>query len=261
MTTLSGAVVVVTGASRGIGEALAIGFAEQGAAVVLAARTIDDLARVQKACVEAGAKSATVVQTDVTDESQVRRLIQGVVDHDGGIDVFVANAGTSYGMLTDKRYRELWTYDLDIAEQILKVNALGTWLCLKHALPAMDTGSSFIAIGSETGRVLSPGSGFYAISKLMQEAIARMAAKEAEDRGVRVNILSPGGMVDTQLFGPDGMPEFLKQMHPPLPADIVVPPALWLASRDSLGVTGQTISGRAWPSKSPQEWLTELTSG
>lgn len=258
--SLADKIIVVTGASRGLGEALALGFAQEGASLVLAARTTDDLARVQKSCLQAGASSATVAQTDVTNETEVERLVRGVIDHDGRIDCFVANAGTSYAMLTEKRYRELWTYDLDIASELLRVNALGAWLCMKHALPAMIDGSSFILIGSETGRMLSPGSGFYAISKATAEALATMAAKEVAERGVRVNVLSPGGMVDTQLFGPAGMPEFLKQAHPPLPPEIIAPPAIWLASDASIGVNGAMLSGRAWPSKDPNVWKAELTA-
>jgi len=260
MGALEDKVVVITGASRGLGEAIAVAYAGQGAQLVLAARSIDDLERVQKRCADAGASSVTVARTDITAEADVETLISGVIERTGRIDVFVANAGTSYAMLTDKRYAQLWTYDLDIAEQILRVNAIGTWLCLKHALPVMTEGSSCIVIGSETGRALRPGSGWYAISKGTTEALATMASREVADRGIRVNVLSPGGMVDTQLFGPTGMPEMLKQHAPPLPAEIIAAPAIWLASEDSIGVTGAFLSGRAWPSKSADEWKQELTA-
>lgn len=260
MGALDGKVVIVTGASRGLGEAIAVAYAGAGASLVLAARTTDDLERVQKACLGAGAASVTIAPTDITNEDDVARLVDDVIARDGRIDVFVANAGTSYGMLTDKRYAQLWTYDYDIVEQIMRVNGFGTWLCIKHALPKMTDGASFIVIGSETGRALRPGSGWYAISKGTTEALATMASREAAEQGVRVNVLSPGGMVDTQLFGPTGMSEALKQHAPPLPADIIAPPAIWLASDDSVGVTGAFISGRAWPSKSPAEWKQELTA-
>ncbi len=147
-------------------------------------------------------------------------------------------------MLTDKRYTDLTTYDRDIFERVLEVNVTGLWLCLKHALPVMQEGASFIAIGSETGRALRPGSGIYAITKATVDAMVTMASREQVERKVRVNALSPGGMVDTQLFGPTGMPDFLKQMRPPLPADVIVPAAVWLASPESEGVTGALISGR-----------------
>lgn len=244
MGSLDGKVVVVTGASRGLGEAMAIGYAAEGAHVVLASRSNDDLERVQKACLDAGAQGATTVQTDVTNEDDVKRLVDGVVEQHGRIDVFVGNAGTSYNMLTDKRFTDLTTYDRDIFEKVLEVNVTGLWLCMKHALPVMAEGSSFIVIGSETGRALRPGSGVYAISKATVDALGTMAAREQAERKVRVNVLSPGGMVDTQLFGPNGMPDFLKQMHPPLPADVIVPAAVWLASPESEAVTGAIVSGR-----------------
>lgn len=252
MGTLEGKIAVVTGASRGLGEAMAVGFAREGAKVVLAARSVDDLERVQKACLSAGAAGATVVQTDISVEEQVQRLVDGVLEHDERIDVFVANAATSYGMLTDKRYRELHTYDLAIAEQLFDVNVLGMFLCLKHALPKMQQGSSFIAIGSETGRALYPGAGMYAITKAAVDAMATLSAREMAEAGVRVNVLSPGGMVDTQLFGPDGMPEWLKQAHPPLPADVIVPAAVWLAADGSADVTGAFVSGKQFNETGPE---------
>jgi len=246
MGSLDGKVVIVTGASRGLGEAMAIGFAREGANVVLAARTLADLERVQKECLAAGASNTTIAQTDVTDGAQVEKLVASTIAADGRIDVFVANAGTSYAMLTDKRYREITSYDIDIVEQIFKVNVLGMLACMKYAIPAMTDGSSFIAIGSETGRALYPGAGAYAVSKSTVDALVTLAARENAERGVRVNCLSPGGMVDTQLFGPNGMPDFLKQMHPPLPADIIVAPSIWLSTDDSKTVTGAFISSKAF---------------
>jgi 3-oxoacyl-[acyl-carrier protein] reductase len=251
MGTLDNKVIVVTGASRGLGEAMAIGLASEGAQLVIAARSAGDLQRVQKACLEAGSPSVTVAVTDITDEAQVEQLVAGPVEYDGGIDCFIANAGTSYSMLTDKRFRELHTYDRDIVDQLLDVNVIGTWLCMKHALPQMKEGSSFIAIGSETGRALYPGAGFYAITKAAIDAMVTLTARENAERGVRVNCLSPGGMVDTQLFGPNGMPDFLKQQHPPLPADVIVPAAVWLASDASREVTGQFVSGKKFNESGP----------
>lgn len=257
MADLKDKIVVITGASRGLGEAMAVGFAEQGANVVLAARSVDDLERVQKACAAAGAASVTVVATDVTDDDQVKRLVDGVIEHDGRIDVFVANAGISYFLLTDERFAEIPTYDIDIARQIFDVNVFGLWRCMKYALPVMAAGSSFIAIGSETGRVLRPGSGAYALSKTTVDGLVAMAAKEQAERGVRVNCLSPGGMVDTQLFGADGMPDRLKQMFTPLPADIIVPAALHLATAD---VTGMFVSGKEFNARGAEALIPAVAS-
>lgn len=243
MSKLKDKVIVVTGASRGLGEAMAVGFAQEGAHLVLAARTTDDLERVAQLSREAGAQGVDLVPTDITDESQVQKLVEETVSAHGRIDVFVANAGTSYGMLTDKRYGELVSYDLDIVEQLFKTNVFGTWLCLKAALAVMKEGSSFITIGSEAGRLRYPRAGMYAVTKSAVDALTEITAKEFADKGIRVNTLSPGGMVDTQLFGPDGMPDFLKQ-HGHLPPEVMVPPAVWLASAESVGTTGEFISAK-----------------
>lgn len=257
MADLKDKIVVVTGASRGLGEAMALGFAEQGAHVVLAARNADDLARVEKSCMAAGAAGVAVVTTDVTDETQVKHLVDTVIEHGGRIDVFVANAGISYMLLTEERFTELPTYDIELARQIFDVNVFGLWRCMKYALPVMAAGSSFIAIGSETGRVLRPGSGAYALSKTTVDGMVAMAAKENAERGVRVNCLSPGGMVDTQLFGPDGMPDRLKQMFAPLPADIIVPAALHLATED---VTGMFLSGKEFNARGAEALVPVVAS-
>lgn len=243
MGILQGKVIVVTGASRGLGEAMAVGFAGEGASLVLAARTTEDLERVGKECESAGAPSVAVIPTDINEETQVQRLVDSTIKAHGRIDVFVANAGTSYANLTDKRYRELTSYDLEIVEQLFKTNTIGTWICMKAALGVMQEGSSLITIGSETGRLRYAGAGIYAATKSAVDALTEIAAKEMADKGVRVNCLSPGGMVDTQLFGPTGMPDFLKQ-HGHLEPEVMVAPAVWLASDDSVGTTGQFISAK-----------------
>ena len=253
MPVLDGKVVVLTGASRGLGEAMALGFAREGARLVLAARTSADLERVADACESASRARPLIVPTDITDEGQVQRLVERATAEAGSIDVFVANAGISYGELTDKHYRDLTSYDADVVEGVFRVNVTGTWLSAKAALPAMSEGGSLIIIGSETGRALYPGAGIYALTKATLDAMATLLAREQAPRGIRVNVLSPGGMVDTRLFGPNGMPDRLKQQHPPLPADVIVPAAVWLASDDSAGTTGAFISGREFNARGVEE--------
>lgn len=261
MGSLDGERIVVTGASRGLGEAMAIGYAREGARLVLAARSRDDLDRVRALCAAAGAEVHVQI-ADVADEDQVAALVAFAVAQLGGIDVFVANAGTSYPGLTDKRYTTLDTYDTDIVDRVMRVNAIGMWLCMKHALPVLpDQHGSFIAIGSETGRIARAGSGIYAVSKACVDVLVAIAAGEAAERGVRVNCLTPGGMVDTHLFGPDKMPEFLK--HLPMgysETDVIVPAAIWLAGDGSRGVTGAQLAGRDFNAAGPEQILAQLTA-
>ncbi len=243
MGTISGKVAIITGASRGLGEAMAVGFAQQGATVVLAGRTVSDLERVAERCRAAGAEHAVVVPTDITEERQVDSLVKHTTDQFGQLDVFVANAGIAVPALTDKRMTTLDTYDYDVVSQLFQVNAIGMWLCMRAALPAMSPGGSFIAIGSELGRTVGAGAGIYAVTKANVDLLVRIGAAENADREVRVNCLSPGGMADTHLFGPDKMPDYIKAHAPWSEPEVIVPAAVWLASDQSAGITGKQLAG------------------
>lgn len=238
---LTGRTVVITGASRGLGEAMAVGFAGAGADVVLAARSEEDLKRVAERCRAAGAPGVLTVATDVTDDVAVERLVAAAVGRFGGIDTFVSNAGVSAASLGGRGMTTLDTYTPEVARRIVEVNLIGAGFCLHAALPRMGAGSSFTAVGSGPG-MNRPGGGWLAVSKAGLAALVAIAAAENRERGVRVNVLHPGGMVDTALFGPGGLPEAVKQrMHVAEP-DVIVPAALWLASEAAADITGQTVS-------------------
>lgn len=253
MGRLEGKVAVVTGASRGLGEAMVTGFAREGASVVLAARTVEDLDRVATLCRETGAARVEVVRTDVTDEEQVMALVNRTTDELGRLDVFVANAGVAVPGVTDRRMTTLETYELDVVDRLLAVNTVGMWLSMKAALPVMPAGGSFIAIGSELGRMAGAGAGVYAVTKASVDLLVRIAAAESAERGVRVNCLSPGGMADTHLFGPNMMPSYIKAHAPWSEATVIVPAAVWLASHDSEGVTGKRLAGTEFNRTAPED--------
>lgn len=242
-TVLTGKTAVVTGASRGLGEAIAVGLAAAGASVVLGARTVEDLERVAARCRDAGAGGVAVVPTDVTREEQVDALAQAALDRFGALDVVVADAGVSPMSLSPKRFTDLASYDADVVQQMFAVNAIGMWLCMKAAFPRMRAGGSFIAIGS--GAPGSARTGMLAVTKNSVDVLVTIGAGDMADEGVRVNCLGPGGMVDTHLFGPDKMSEHLKSL--PMgwsEPDMIVPAAVWLASDDSAGLTGLQLTAK-----------------
>lgn len=258
MGVLDGKVVVVTGASRGLGEAMAVGFAAEGAALVLGARTVADLDRVADRCTEAGAAGVRVAPTDVTSEEDVQALAQTAIAEFGHLDVFVADAGVSAQSLSQRRFTDLASYDYDVVAQMFAVNAIGMWLCLKAALPRMSAGASFIAIGS--GAPGSARTGLLAVTKNCVDVLATIAAGEVADRDIRVNVLGPGGMVDTHLFGPDKMSAHLKSL--PMgyaEPEVMVPAAVWLASDDSAGVTGIQLTAKEFNSTGPDGVRAHLT--
>lgn len=259
MHELSGKVVVVTGASRGIGEAMAVGLARAGASVALLARTEADLERVAALCREAGAGQVLSVVTDVTTETEMEAAFELVVAELGGLDVVIANAGVAASSLgVSARMTKLEWYSADVALRILEVNTLGVWLTMKAAFPRMSRGGSFIAISSELGLRPGSGGGILAVSKAGVNALVSIAAEEQAEHGIRVNILSPGGMVDTQLFGPAGIPAGMKARLPVAEPEVVVPAALWLAGDNSTDVTGSFLSAPHFNASTPEAIRTEL---
>jgi NAD(P)-dependent dehydrogenase (short-subunit alcohol dehydrogenase family) len=259
MGVLQDKVIALTGASRGLGEAMAVGFAAEGASLVLGARTESDLDRVARRCEQAGAGAVRVVPTDVTREPDVDRLAQSAVDAYGRLDAFVADAGVSPMSLSQRRFTGLASYDLDVVEQMFQVNTIGMWLCLKAALPRMSSGGSFVAIGS--GAPGSARTGMLAVTKNCVDVLATIAAAECADKGLRVNVLGPGGMVDTHLFGPDKMSDHLKSL--PMgysEPSVMVPAAVWLVSDDSSGVNGAQLTAKEFNAVGPDGIRTRLAA-
>ena len=252
LSELDGKVIIVTGASRGLGEAMAVGYAEAGATLILAARTGSDLERVADDCRNAGAAAVTVIVTDVCEDEAVEHLVTETMRLHGRIDVFVANAGIGPAGASDKRYNELTSYDLDAVQAILATNLGGPWLCMKHALPVMQDGSAFITIGSSTGRMTFPGTGIYGVSKAGLYQLTMIAAQEVGPEGITVNCLSPGGAIDTPFFGPAGMPESLKKYTDGAAASIMVPAAVWLASDDARDINGAWVRARQFNELGPE---------
>ncbi len=98
----------------------------------------------------------------------------------------------------------------------------------------------------------------YAVTKASVDLLVRMAAAESVERGVRVNCLSPGGMADTHLFGPNKMPDYIKAHAPWSEPDVIVPAAVWLASDDSAGVTGKLLAGTTFNKTALEEFRAGL---
>jgi len=192
---------VITGASSGIGEALAYTYAARGDNVVLAARSENEIARVAAECEKRGGR-ALAVRTDVTDPDQCKALVDKTIERFGQIDVLVNNAGISMWA----RFEEIT--DLTIFERIMRVNYLGSVYCTHYALPHLKkTKGQLVAISSLTGKTGVPTRTGYAASKHAMQGFFDSLRVELLATGVDVLVVSPGFVktgIRDRVLGPDG---------------------------------------------------------
>jgi NAD(P)-dependent dehydrogenase (short-subunit alcohol dehydrogenase family) len=195
--------VVITGASTGIGQALAVALAEKGARLTVAARRADALAETVRRSTAVGA-DALAVPTDVTDPAACQKLVEATVARFGALDVLVCNAGVSMWA----RFDEIT--DLTIFDQLMRVNYLGAVYCTHFALPHLKKSRGLaVAVSSLTGKTGVPTRTGYAASKHALQGFFDSLRIELSGSGVDVLVVSPGFVatdVRASAFGADGKP-------------------------------------------------------
>ncbi len=208
-------VVVLTGASTGIGEALAHKLAEQGAWLVLAARNAQKLEAVATECRKRGGR-AVVVATDVTHETECRELIERAVAEYGRIDTLINNAGLSMWMKLED------VEDLSSLEYLMRVNYFGSMYCTYYALPYLKQSKGrIVAVASVAARTGIPTRTGYAASKHAMVGFFESVRIEVEDDGISVTIAFPDFVASgmhTRSLGADGKP----LGHNPLQVDKIM---------------------------------------
>lgn len=186
-------VVVITGASSGLGEATARHLAAKGASVVLGARRADRIQALAEELTAAGHK-AKAVATDVTDRDQVKDLVQAAIDTFGRIDVMLNNAGLMPLAPLERLKIDEW-------DRMIDVNLKGVLYGIAAALPHMQAQKSghIINVSSVYGHVVDPGATVYCATKHAVRALSEGLRKEVKPYNIRTTIISPGA-VSTELL-------------------------------------------------------------
>jgi 3-oxoacyl-[acyl-carrier protein] reductase len=239
MSELAGKRALVTGASRGIGAAIALALADRGADVAITyERSAERAAEIVRA-IEAKGRRAIAIQADSADASAVKRSVDDAAERLGGLDILVNNAGIARG----GPFAEMSLADIDA---ILDVNVRSVVLASQATIPHLTEGGRIISIGSCLGeRVPFPGVTVYSMSKSALLSFTRGLARELGPRGVTVNLVQPGS-TDTDMNPADGAQSDMQRAmtalgHYGKPDDIAAAVA-FLASPVARQITGTTIT-------------------
>jgi len=239
---LNGKVVIVTGASRGLGKAIAVGLAGSGATIAAVARTDKKTPGLQGTIIDTveeirrNGGVAEAIKCDVTDEAQIMEMVEKTLNRFGHIDVLINNAGIAYPAPILDLPLKGW-------ELVMKVNLTGVFLCSRAVLPGMmnrRTGSVINISSVQAGQGASVEAGIvYGVSKAALERLTYGMAEELRPFNIAVNCLKPRGAVRT---------EGMTRLYPDVDQsewddpDMTIKASAFFATQDAAGVTGLIAS-------------------
>jgi 3-oxoacyl-[acyl-carrier protein] reductase len=241
MSRLSGKVAVVTGASKGIGAAIAKALAAEGASVVVNYASSKAGADAVVAAISAAGGQAVAVGGDVSKAAEARRIVETAVERFGHLDILVNNSGVyEFAPIEDVTEEQF--------HRIFNINVLGTLLTTQAAVKHLGEGGSIINIGSAVTDITPAHSAVYTGTKGALDAITGVLARELGPRKIRVNTINPG-MVETEGTHTAGFigSEFEKALLPQVPlgrtgqVGDIAPIAVFLASDESGWLTGEQL--------------------
>jgi NAD(P)-dependent dehydrogenase (short-subunit alcohol dehydrogenase family) len=236
-------VAIVTGGGRGIGRAIALGYAEAGADVLISAARKPEEAAEVVALGEARPGTIQAVHADVTVPGDVDRLVQRALDVRGSIDLLVNNAARGMRFVNERFMtdpRPFWEADPEAWSMVIETNIIGVFLMSRAVVPHMLAAGRGSIINVTVNEATMTRRGFspYGPSKAALEAMTSVWAAELEGSGVAINLLAPGGATATGMV-PDDVPAGVELLDP----DIVVPAALHLALTRT---SGERIVATEW---------------
>jgi NAD(P)-dependent dehydrogenase (short-subunit alcohol dehydrogenase family) len=246
-------IALITGGGRGIGRAIALAFAHEGANVAIAARTLEQVEQVAREIAGQFHRDALPIVCDVSDVASVEKAFATVTENFGrGCDILVNNAGIAESATLMKTGDELW-------QRHLAINLNGTFYCTRAAVPQMvERGwGRIINIASIAGKIGAPYIAAYSASKHGVIGLTRSAALELASKGITVNAICPG-YVDTEMttrgvdritqstgLSAEAAMDALKKMSPQnriIEPEEVATVAVLLASEEGRGINGQAIN-------------------
>lgn len=241
MSKLSGKVAIVTGASKGIGAAIAKALAAEGAAIVVNYASSKSGADAVVAAIASSGGKAVAVQGDVSRKADAQAIVDAAITQFGQLDILVNNSGVyefaSIDEITEEHFHRLFN-----------INVLGTLLTTQAASKHLGDGGSVINISSVASRITSPNSAVYTGTKGAVDAITGSLARELGPRNIRVNAINPGlieteGTKTANVVGSE-MEQFIISQTPlgrVGQVQDIAPLAVFLASDDARWLTGETL--------------------
>ncbi len=230
---LRGKVVMITGAGQGLGRALALACAQEGANLVVNSRNADSLDPVAQE-VEGAGVEVLAMPGDVSRSTHVEMLVSAAVERFGRIDVLVNNAGLLGPRVPIEEYPE------DEWRKVLEANLTGPFLLTKAVIPHMSEGGSIVNVTSGVSIEGRPRWGAYSVSKFGMEGLTQILAAELEERGTRVNSVDPGGMRTEMRAAAYPEEDPTTRITPEENTGVF----LYLASDHSRGVTGERFKAQ-----------------
>jgi NAD(P)-dependent dehydrogenase (short-subunit alcohol dehydrogenase family) len=230
---LEGKVALITGASQGLGRALAIAYAKEGARVVINARSEESIRPVAEEAESPGAE-VLALAADVAKSADVERVVDAAAQRFGRIDVLVNNAGVLGPRV------EILEYPEEEWRRVIEANLTGPFLISKAVVPHMPEGGSIVNVVSGVSVEGRAEWGAYSVSKFGVEGLTQILASELEDRGIRVNAVDPGGMRTGMRAAAYPEEDPMTRITPEENTEVF----LYLASDESRDVSGQRFKAQ-----------------
>ena len=254
----------MTGGGRGLGQAMALGLARAGAKVMItSARNQQELAVVARQAATIGQSEMRSLVADVTSEADCARVVSETIRAFGSLDILVNNAGRGMRFVSEKFFdtpTKFWQTDPAVWRLIFDTNVHGPFLMSRAAAPHLleQRWGRIINISMNHETMRRAGFSPYGPSKAALESETIIWAQDLAGTGVTVNSLLPGGPTDTGMV-PDAIARRVREQL--LNPEIMVPPLLWLASREADEVTGSRLVANLWDDSLPTAQAAEKARG